>query len=333
MTPQTAGGSPKTYAVGVDLGGTNLKVALVERGQGIVHRLSVPTDADGGTERVLDRIADGIARAATHLPDGATFAGIGIGAPGTVLLDRATVPVMTNFAGWEDVDLPARLAPRLAQRTLHLGGPVLVDNDANVAALGSAHFGAGQPFGTFLMVTIGTGVGGAIVIDRRVFRGVAGAAGEIGHISVDYDGPYTRAGVAGAVEAYLGQRYLSEHARDMLRTRDTSLHATAGPDLVDLTPHALSTAADAGDAGAIEVLAWAGHKLGCALASAVNLLDIRTVVVGGGVAAAGDWLLEPARAALRRSVMPAMRDGLTVVQETRGNDVALLGAACLVFDA
>ena len=333
MTPETSDGAPRTVAVGVDLGGTNLKVALVERGGGILHRLSVPTGADGGTERVLDRIADGIARAAGALPDGAALAGIGIGAPGTVLLDRATVPVLTNFPGWTSLNLPERLAPRLAERRVRTAGPVLVDNDANVAALGSAHFGAGQPFGTFLMVTLGTGVGGAVVIDRRVFRGTTGAAGEIGHISVDYDGPYSRAGTAGATEAYLGQRYLSEHARDRLRTRESSLHATCGPDLADLTPHALSAAASAGDAAAIEVLAWAGHKLGCALASAVNLLDIRTVVVGGGVAAAGDWLLEPARAALRRQVMPAMRDGLTVVQETRGNDVALLGAACLVFDA
>ncbi|HEX9951337.1 MAG TPA: ROK family protein [Rubricoccaceae bacterium] len=321
-----------TFAIGVDLGGTNLKVALVERRGTIAHRVSVPTDAEGGTERVLDRIADGIARVAQYLPDGATLLGVGIGAPGTVGLDRATVPHMTNFPGWASVHLPDRLRPRLAQRTLAVDGPILVDNDANVAGLGSAHYGAGHAFGTFLMVTLGTGVGGAVVIDRRVFRGVTGAAGEIGHISVDYDGPYSRAGVAGAAEAYLGQRYLTAHARDRLRTRPTSLHATAGPDLADLTPHALSTAAAAGDAAAAEVLAWAGHKLGCALASAVNLLDIRSVVVGGGVSAAGDWLLEPAREALRRAVMPAMRDGLTVVQETRGNDVALLGAACLVFD-
>ena len=320
------------YAIGVDLGGTNLKVALVERERGIVRRVSVPTEAEQGAERVLDRIADGVARVAADLPAGAAFAGIGVGAPGTVLLDRATVPHMTNFPGWERVHLPERLAPRLAQRTLHLGGSILVDNDANVAGLGSAHYGEGQRFGTFLMVTLGTGVGGAILVDRCLFRGVTGAAGEIGHISVDYEGPRSRAGTAGAVEAYLGQRYLAEHARDRLRTRETSLHATAGPDLVDLTPHALSAAAAAGDAEARGALAWAGHKLGAALASAVNLLDIRKVVVGGGVSAAGDWLLEPARRALAENVMPAMRDGLEIVRETRGNDVALLGAAHLAFE-
>ncbi len=321
------------YAVGVDLGGTNLKVALVEQTAGIVHRVSVSTEAAAGVERVLDRLADGIVRVAQALPDGAALAGIGIGAPGTVLLDRATVPIMTNFPGWESVHLPDHLRPRLGHRALHTEAPIVVDNDANVAGLGSAHYGAGQAFGSFLMVTLGTGVGGAIVLDRRVFRGTTGAAGEIGHISVDYDGPYSRAGVAGAVEAYLGQRYLTDHARDRLRTRETSLHATCGPDLAALTPHALTKAADAGDAAAIDVLAWAGRTLGTALGSAVNLLDVRKVVVGGGVSAAGEWILAPARVALDRAVMPAMRAGLEIVQETRGNDVALLGAAHLAFDA
>ena len=320
------------YAVGVDLGGTNLKVALVERERGIVARISVPTEAEHGAERVLDHLADGIARMAAGLPAHAALAGVGVGAPGTVLLDRATVPHMTNVPGWAGVHLPDRLAPRLAQRTLHLERPVLVENDANVAGLGSAHYGEGQRFGTFLMVTLGTGVGGAILVDRCLFRGTTGAAGELGHISVDYEGPRSRAGTAGAVEAYLGQRYLAEHARDRLRTRETCLHATMGPDLADLTPHALSDAADAGDAAAREALAWAGHKLGCGLASAVNVLDIRKVVVGGGVSAAGDWLLEPARRALAHNVMPAMRDGLQVVREPRGNDVALLGAAHLAFE-
>ena len=327
--PLDAGG---VYAVGVDLGGTNLKVALVEQTRGIVRRASVPTEAAAGVARVLDGIADAVARVALALPDGAALVGVGVGAPGTVLLDFATVPAMTNFPGWESVHVPDQLAPRLAQRTVHLGRPVVVDNDANVAGLGSAHYGAGAPFGTFVMVTLGTGVGGAIVLDRQVYRGTTGAAGEVGHVSVDFEGPYSRAGVAGAIEAYLGQRFLSEHARDRLRTRETSLHATAGPDLVGLTPHALAAAATAGDAAARDVLAWAGHKLGAALGSVVNLLDIRKVVVGGGVSAAGDLLLVPAREALRQAVMPAMRDGLEIVQERRGNDVALLGAARLAFD-
>ena len=313
------------YAVGVDLGGTNLKVALVERHAGIVRQSSLPTDADRGPERVLARIAQGVGEIAT----GYEVAGVGIGAPGAVSLDRATVTKPPNFPGWGTIHVPDAVSGQLA------GVPaqaILVENDANVAGLGSAFYGAGRPFDSFVMVTLGTGVGGAIIVDNRLFRGTTGAAGEIGHMSIDYEGPYSRAGVAGAIEAYLGQRFLSRHARYQLLARETPLHGTAGRDLCDLTPERLHTSAVAGDPAAREVLAWAGHKLGVLLGSVVNLLDIRTFVVGGGVSRAESFLLDPARQALARSVMPSLAEGVQIVRESKGNDVALLGAARLVFE-
>ena len=313
------------YAVGVDLGGTNLKVALVERDAGILRQSSLPSEAHAGPERVLDRIEQGV----REISDGYRVQGIGIGAPGVVSLDRSTVSKPPNFPGWDTVHLPNRLAERLDAR---LHRPILVENDANVAGLGSAYYGAGVPYDSFVMVTLGTGVGGAIIVDGRLFRGTTGAAGEIGHMSIDYEGPYSRAGVAGAIEAYLGQKFLSNHARYQLLARDTGLHQTAGHDLSEMTPEHLHEAAEAGDEGAREVLAWAGHKLGVLMASIVNLLDIRTFVVGGGVSQAGSFLFDPARQALLRSVMPSMSDGVQIVRETRGNDVALLGAARLVFE-
>lgn len=325
--------SSGTFAVGVDLGGTSLKVALVERERGLVRRASLPSEAEHGPHRVLDRIAEGIGRVLSGLPDGATVEGVGVGAPGAVSLDRTTVRRPPNFPGWDEVVMPQALGRRLARgERWPPGAPILVENDANVAGLGSAYYGAGRAFGSFVMVTLGTGVGGAILVDGRLFRGTTGAAGEIGHISIDYEGPYSRAGVAGAVEAYLGQRFLSRHARYQLLARETHLHETAGADLCDITPHSLHGAAVAGDPAAAEVLAWAGHKLGVMLGSVVNLLDIRKIVVGGGVSAAGEYLLGPAREALARAVMPAMYDGVEIVRETRGNDVALLGAARLVFE-
>lgn len=322
------------YAVGVDLGGTTVKAALVERDAGLVARTSVATDADAGPERVLDRVAEAVVRVLASLPDGAAVGGLGLGSPGVVSLDRRTVRRPPNFPGWDEIAMPDALGARLAPHPRWPdGAPVIVENDANVAGLGSAFYGAGRDFASFVMVTLGTGVGGAIIVDRRLFRGTTGAAGEIGHVSIDYEGPYSRAGVAGAIEAYLGQRFLSRYARYRLLARDTELHETAGADLAEITPQAIYEAAADGDEEARAVLSWAGHKLGVMLGSVVNLLDIRKVVVGGGVSAAGDLLLEPARKALRRAVMPAMLDGVEIVQETRGNDVALLGAARLVFEA
>jgi glucokinase len=209
---------------------------------------------------------------------------------------------------------------------------VTVENDANAAGLGSSFAGAGQAFDSFIMVTLGTGVGGAIIFNNRLFRGTTGGAGEIGHLSIDYEGPYARSGVAGAIEAYLGIQFLSHHARYRLLTRPTTLREMAGPDLERLTPKMLHDAATEGDEAAIDMLAWAGHKLGCALGSVVNLLDIRKVVVGGGVSAADAFLLEPARVSLRNAVMPGMIEGVELVRERRGNEVGVLGAARLAFE-
>ena len=330
MTPPRDTDPSDRYALGIDLGGTNLKVALVERGRGVIARTSIPSNSEGGPGAVLDQMAAGAGEVLEALPTSSTVGGIGVGAPGAVSLDRQTVCKPPNFSGWDVVNVSAELRRRLARAPLD--GPILVDNDANVAGLGSAFYGAGVPFDSFVMVTLGTGVGGAIIVDKRLFRGMTGAAGEIGHVSIDYEGPYSRAGVPGAIEAYLGQRYLSHHARYQLLSRETNLHATAGRELKDMDPRQLHTAAEAGDQAAIEVLAWAGHKLGVMLGSVVNLLDIRKIVVGGGTSQADAYLLNPARESLLRHTMPAMMSGVELVRETRGNEVALLGAARLVFE-
>src|SRR5690606_25299361 len=266
------------YAVGIDLGGTSIKAGLVDEDGTIIHHAQVETQAARGPERVLGRIVLAVQQVLAKLPPGREVLGVGVGSPGNVSMDRTTITKPPNFPGWDTVNLTASLAGAVP-------GPVIVENDANVAGLGSAFWGAGQAFDSFIMVTLGTGVGGAIIHEKRLFRGTTGAAGELGHLSIDYEGPYARSGVAGAIEAYLGLHFLSHHARYRLLTRPTLLREMAGPELARLTPKMLHEAAEQGDEAAREMLAWAGHKLGCALGSAVNLLDIRKVVVGGGVSA------------------------------------------------
>lgn len=313
------------YAVGVDLGGTSIKAGLVERGGTLAHHVTLATDAERGPEHVVARIAAAVEQVLEEASDGTPPFGIGIGAPGKVANDHATVIKPPNFPGWVEVDLVEKLGS-------YFSAPIVVENDANAAGLGSAHFGAGRAFDSFLMVTLGTGVGGAIIHEKKLFRGTTGGAGELGHVSIDYEGHYARSGVAGAIEGYLGQHFLSRHARARLLNRDTLLRDLAGPELESLTPKMLHHAAEQGDEAAQEVLAWAGHKLGVGLGSVVNLLDIRKVVVGGGISAAGDFLLEPARAALRRSVMPAFAEGVEIVRETLGNEAGILGTAWLAFE-
>ena len=315
------------YAIGLDLGGTNIKAALVERNAGLVTAQSVPTETEKGAAHVLDRIVE-VTQSIIETASDKHIDGVGIGAPGTINWDRTSLIYPPNIPGWEVINLREALQKRIRPDLR-----VLVENDANVAALGSAHYGAGRPYDSFIMVTLGTGVGGAIIYQNTIFRGSTGAAGELGHMTIDYDGPIDRAGVAGAIEAYLGQRFLSRHARyQLLNYPDSPLHQEAGPDMVDLTPAMLSEAASEGDEGATTVLEWAGHKLGCVLGSCINLLDIRTVIVGGGVSAAGDLILEPARKSVLHYIKPGLREGVTILQETLGNEVGMLGAAYLVFE-
>ena len=317
---------PPRFAVGIDLGGTMIKAALVQRGRGVISEVVHATEADHGPEHVLDLIASLVRAIANEVPD-RMIDGVGIGAPGSINWERTSVIYPPNLPGWEIVDLRASLGNRLGGEL-----PIFVENDANLAGLGSAHYGAGRPHDSFIMITLGTGVGGAIIYENKIFRGTNGSAGEIGHMTIDFEGPVDRYGIAGAVEAYLGQRFLSRYARYRLLSRDSSVHQRSKEDdLVDLTPLMLFQAASEGDAEAQEILAWAGHKLGVVLGSAINLLDIRKVIVGGGLAAAGDFIFPSARAAVRNYVMPDLRDDVEIIRETLGNEVGMLGAAHLVF--
>lgn len=316
-----------THAVGVDLGGTNLKAALVHREEGIVERTQRPTEADRGPEHVEDSIATIAAEMMDTAPSD-SIAGVGIGAPGAVNWERTTVSKPPNFQGWTSVNLCSALQSRLDSSL-----SVIVENDANVAALGSAFYGAGRAVDSFIMVTLGTGVGGGIIYQNKIFRGSTGGAGEIGHMTIDYEGPYAKSGVSGAIEGYLGQEFLVQHARDRLINHpDSAIHDLVDGNLDDITPRVLYEAADQGDEFAQQVLAWAGHKLGCVLGSAVNLLDIRTIVVGGGVSGAGVFILDPARNVLPRFITPGLRDDLRIRREELGNDVNLLGAARLALE-
>lgn len=315
------------HAVGIDLGGTNLKGALVERHEGLLERIERPTNASEGPEHIVGQIG-ALVETLMGFTSNNSIAGIGIGAPGAVNWDRTTVSRPPNFPGWDSVNLRSALRSHLGRDL-----PVVVENDANVAALGSAFHGSGQPFDSFIMVTLGTGVGGGIIYQNKIFRGSTGGAGEIGHMTIDYEGPYANSGVAGAIEGYVGQKFLAEHARDRLVNHpDSAISDIVNGDTEQITPRTLSRAADQGDDLARDVLEWAGHKLGCVLGSAVNLLDLRTIVVGGGVSAAGDYILEPARNVLPRFVVPGLRSNLRLLREDRGNEVNLLGAARLAFE-
>ncbi len=311
-------------SIGIDLGGTNIKSAVVDREKGLLSSHSVPTNADSGPDAVLDRIAEAITTAAGDASEKPV--GAGIGAPGIISLDRTTVSHPPNLPGWEVINVNEEIKKRT-------GLDAIVENDANLMALGSSRYGAGQDLDSMIMLTLGTGVGGGIIYHRELYRGATGGAGEVGHVIIDYNGPKSYSTAQGDIEAYVGQRFLIRNAMPLIKNHPGNPLAKKFLDKPDeLEPVHLSNEADNGNELAIRILADAGRMLGYAIVNYIHILDIRNIVVSGGVAKAGDWILEPARKAALERLMPPFQEGFEIRYETLGNDAALLGAGSLAFE-
>lgn len=310
--------------IGIDLGGTNIKGALVDDHKGILKSFSIPTDAEKGKEHVISQVAKVIMMAAEDAPEKPIA--VGVGSPGVISLDRTTVSNPPNLPGW----IKENLAERLKELT---GFTCYIDNDANLMALGSSYFGSGRPFENFLMITLGTGVGGGIIFNNKLFRGATGGAAEFGHVIIDYNGPEDGSPAKGGIEAYLGQRFLSRHAWNIIKNHpENPLFEQFKHSPEALEPVHLSMEASRGNLIAIDILKTAGERLGIAIVNYIHILDIRKVIISGGVSKAGDWILKPAREMAEKRMIDAYKDGFEIIYESLGNDAAVLGAASLPYE-
>lgn len=310
-------------AIGVDLGGTNIKAAVVDKDKGIVEQVTTPTQANLGRDHLLDRIAETV----RDLVKKNEIIGMGMGMPGMVSKDQTTVNNPPNLPGWGSVNAAMEMENRL-------NIPCKIENDANIAALGSLHFGVGNKYDSFIMITLGTGVGGGIIYERKLFKGTMGMAGELGHVIIDYHGPLSNSVTRGTVEAYLGQRFLSRYASDLISQNTANpLYKKFNKDFSQLEPVDLTNAAKDGNDLAKEILAKSGQRLGYAIINYVHMMDIRKFVVSGGVSKAGDFLFESTREIVNKHMMEPFREGFELTYEDLGNDSALLGAAGLAFDS
>jgi glucokinase len=241
--------------------------------------------------------------------------------------DRELVRYPPNLLGWKEEPLRKYLAEALPNFKR-----IEVDNDAKVAALAEAKLGAGRGLSHFLLVTLGTGIGGAIYSTEGrfegIYRGASGGAGEFGHASIDMNGPQCNCGSRGCIEAYIGQRYLSERTRKKLES-DPSIQSPLRGE-TDLTPKHIAAAMKDGDAFAKRVFEEAGMFLGVAFANVADLLDMHVFVVGGGVAEAGDILFESARTTLRARVFEQLKPIVEIRKATFGYRAGVVGAAMLV---
>lgn len=311
------------YALGVDLGGTSVKIGLVDNKGKILQKGAVPTKAEEGPERVIKQIKKGI----NEILDKSDrkIEGIGIGSPGAVNTKKGTIEYPPNLPGWKSVALGKILKKEY-------GTEVYLENDANAAAIGEMIFGAGKSYDNFIMVTLGTGVGGGIIINRKIYRGETGGAGELGHLSIDYKGHKCKCGSYGCIETYAGNGYLVGHTVDKLEVNQDSLVVKLiEEDISKLTPKIIDEAAEKGDKFALEVVRELGENLGFAFASVVNLFDISKIIVGGGVAGFGKKLFVEIERSIKSRVLKPFAPRVKVLPARLKNNAGIKGASALVF--
>ena len=307
--------------IGIDVGGTKILGGVVDESGAVLATARTDTPRQGG--KVL---TEAIAEIARELLDQHEAASIGVSAAGFVSSDRKTMLATPNIADWNGVNLDYEL-------TTLIGLPVIIENDANAAAWGEAKFGAGRNQEHMMMLTVGTGIGGGIVVNGALYRGAFGIAAEFGHIRVVPDGHLCGCGARGCFEQYASGNALLRHAREAIIANPEiarNLLSRGDGTVASLTGSAITDAARDGDPVALAAFTTTGQWLGAGIASLSVILDPACVVIGGGVIAAGEILLKPTREALERTMPFAGKHPYPeIIAAQLGNKAGLVGVADL----
>jgi len=306
------------FAAGIDFGGTSTKIGLVSREGAVLCRDSVPRDPDAGYEETLDPVARRLAEMVRERGVSSRLTVIGIGMPGFIEKSGGIV-----VGGCENIPV---LRGKSIQDYLSraLGAPAFSENDATSAAAGELVFGAGRKISNFILITLGTAIGGGLVLGGRVYRGWRGFAAEAGHVCVVSDGLWCNCGSRGCFEQYASGTASVRAYRERLRKR--------GTDDPQATPRLVAEKAGAGDPAARDTLEEAARYIAQALGTILNLLDLEACLIGGGVASAGDLLLEPVRRRLPDYCWPEIGRDVRILPAQLGNDAGILGAAAQALE-
>lgn len=287
--------------LGIDLGGTAIKVGRFTQDGTCVQALTVSTPQPSTPEAVLGVLLDAIAQVD---PNQQAIA-IGVGMPGPADAAGRIARVAINLPGWVDVPLSDWLEEKTGRSTV-------VANDANCAGLGEAWLGAGRCYNDMILLTLGTGVGGAIILNRRLFVGSEGAAGELGLIALNPEGPLCNSGNRGSLEQYVSAQ---------------AIRRRTGQE-----PHELGRLATAGDRSALEFWQSYGRDLGIGLSSLIYVLTPEAIVIGGGVSGSADFFFPSALAEIEQRVHPSSRGGVKLLKAELGNQAGMVGAAKLAIE-
>lgn len=321
------------YAIGVDLGGTNLRIAAVDESGKMLGKTALETEVAKGREVVVDELSRATEKMQADFRGVAELCGIGVGVPGLIDSESGFLLGSPNLPGWSDFDVKGDIERRL-------GTSVILENDANAAALGEYWLGAGKNFSSMCMYTLGTGVGGGLILDGELWRGWNGMAAELGHVNVEPEGHPCNCGSHGCLEQYASATAVVRMAREAMQSGASTELRTVADD--ELTSRMVYECALRGDAVAKSVMERVGRKLGLAIADMVNVMNLPLHVVGGGVSGAWDAfapaLLDEVR---ERSHVYAATTGAggksiggrtrttTIVRASLGSEGGLYGAARL----
>ena len=313
------------YVVGVDMGGTKILAAVINAKGEIVQQAKRATKPKKGPEEVIERIT----RCIREAIDGAELKpsqirAIGIGSPGPLDPETGVIIFAPNL-GWSNVPLKAKLEANLSI-------PTFVDNDVNVGTLGEYAFGAGRGVKNLVGIFVGTGIGGGIILDGKLFHGVNKTAGEVGHMIVEVKGPRCGCGNFGCLEAVASRTAITRDLQKAIlkKGKKSKLTELNGGNLDLIRSKAIARAVKHGDKPTIKVMQRAAKYLGISVASIVHFLNPEMVVLGGGVVEAmGDSLLDPIRHAAAEYALPTTMDGVQIIAATLGDNAGVIGASVL----
>ena len=310
--------------IGIDVGGTNVKIALVNDEGKILYSNSVPTRAEMGYEYTVNNIKQAIYDLLKETKlEPKDIQGIGFGFPGQVDYRAGIVRNAPNIPGWVEIPIA-----KIFEDEFHI--PTRVDNDVRCAALGELNYGAGKGCENLICITVGTGIGSGLVVNGKLVRGASNAAGEIGHIKLQMNGgPICGCGDTGCLEAFASGPAIVALAEDYIKGGKSTKYrelANGAP----ITPYIVCEAAKAGDPVAQRIFTIIGEYIGIGMASVVNLLNPEKIIIGGGVADAGEYLLNPLSETLKKRAMKIAGETVKIVHAELGNTAGVIGASLLI---
>jgi glucokinase len=305
----------------VDIGGTTIRLAVVSTEGQIIIKERLPTMAEEGPGPVIDRILSGIDKLLqSNNIKPPQLHSISIAAAGAIDTANGIITMSPNLPGWINIPLKSTVEAVY-------GANIYMLNDASAAALGEHRFGAGRGSADLVYITVSTGIGGGIIIDNKLYSGASGSAGEIGHMTIDVNGPVCNCGNIGCLETLASGAALARETINRIKNGEESSLTETGEDIENITAEKIGQAARAGDALALAVITSAARYLGVGLANIINILNPDIIIIGGGLSKLGDLLLEPAREVVLERAFQLPARAARIVTSQLGDDAGVLGAA------